>query len=95
MTTKYHALQQPSLEDPPGVCALLPLFYEKAATPSMVKHGMEVQRQATDYLNPAPVTTFDQPLFAIAKYVHWKWPAIHGEHVHVIMLGDLHTEMAL
>ena len=37
----YHALQQqPSLEDPLGVCALLPLFYEKAATPSMVKHGV-------------------------------------------------------
>ena len=94
----YHALQQqPSLEDPLGVCALLPLFYEKAATPSMVKHGMEVQRQATDYLNPGqiPVTAFDQPLFAIAKYVQWKWPATHGEHVHVIMLGGLHTEMAL
>ena len=66
----YHALQQqPSLEDPLGVCALLPLFYKKAATPSMVKHGMEVQRQATDYLNPGqiPVTAFDQSLFAIAK----------------------------
>ena len=34
--TTYHALQQPLLEDPPSMCALLPLFYEKAATPSMV-----------------------------------------------------------
>ena len=93
----YHALHQLPVEDPPGVCALLPLFYEKAATPSMIKHGMDVQRQAIAYLNPnqIPVTTFDQLLFAIAKHVQWKWPTTHGKHVHVVMLGGLHTEMAL
>ena len=63
----------------------------------MVKHGMGVQRQVIDYLNlgQIPVTTFDQPLFALAKLVQWKWPATHGESVHVIMLGGLHIEMAL
>ena len=93
----YHALHQLSLDDLPSVCALLPLFYEKAATPSMIKHGMDVQRQAIAYLNPGqiPVTAFDQPIFAIAKYVQWKWPSTHGEHMHVVMLGGLHTEMAL
>ena len=92
----YHALQQAPSEDPPALCALLPLFYEKAATPGMVKHGMDVQRQAIEYLNPGqiPVTTFDQPLFALAKYVQWKWPETYGESVHVVMLGGLHTEMA-
>lgn len=76
---------------------LCPLFYEKAATPALVKHGMNVQKLATDFLNPGqiPVTTFDQPLFAIAKYVQWNWPHTHGEKVHVVMLGGLHTEMAL
>ena len=93
----YHALQQPPMEDPPAMCALLPLFYEKAATPAMIKRGMDVQKQAVEYLNPGqiPVTTFDQPLFALAKYVQWKWPATHGGAVHVVMLGGLHTEMAL
>ena len=93
----YHALQQPPMEDSPSICALLPLFYEKAATPAMIKHGMDVQKQAIKYLNPGqiPVTTFDQPLFALAKYVQWKWPATHGEAVHVVMLGELHTKMAL
>ena len=93
----YHASQQPPSEDPPALCALLPLFYEKAATPAMVKHGMDVQRQAIQYLNPGqiPVTTFDQPLFALAKLVQWKWPVTHGESVHVVMLGGLHVEMAL
>ncbi len=85
------------MEDPPAVCALLPLFYEKAASPAMIKHGMDVQKQAIEYLNPGQiaVTTFDQPLFALAKYVQWKWPATHGEALYVVMLGGLHTEMAL
>ena len=50
-----------------------------------------------EYLNTGQilVTTFDQPLFALAKYVQWKGPAIHGEAVHAVMLGGLHTEMAL
>ena len=93
----YHALQQTPAEDPPALCALMPLFYEKAATPAMVRHGMNVQRQAIEYLNPGqiPVTVFDQPLFALAKYVQWKWPDTHGESVYVVMLGGLHTEMAL
>ena len=57
-------------EDPPAQCTLLPLFYEKAATPAMIKHGMDVLRQVTEYLNPGqiPVTTFDQ-LFALSKFV--------------------------
>ena len=93
----YHASMQPPVEDPPAICALLPLFYEKSTTPAMIKHGMDVQRQAVEYLNPGqiPVTTFDQPLFALAKYVQWKWPDTYGERVHVVMLGGLHTEMAL
>ena len=93
----YHASLQPLVEDPPAKCALLPLFYEKSATPAMVKHGMNVLRQAIEFLNPGqiPVTTFDQPLFALAKLVQWKWPDTHCERVHVVMLGGLHTEMAL
>lgn len=93
----YHASMQPSVEDPPAKCALLPLFYEKSATPALIKHGMNVLKQAIEFLNPGqiPVTTFDQPLFALAKLVQWKWPDTHGERVHVVMLGGLHTEMAL
>ena len=93
----YHASAQPIVNDPPALCALCPLFYEKAATPAMSKHGMNVQKLAIDFLNPdqIPVTTFDQPLFAPAKYVQWNWPYTHGEKVHVVVLRGLHTEMAL
>ena len=81
----------------PAVSGLLPLFHEKAATTPMVKHGMDVLRQVTDYVNPGqlPVIILDQPLYTIAKYVQWKWPATHGEKVYVVMLGGLHIEMAL
>ena len=63
----------------------------------MIKHGMDIQHKATHFLNPGqiPVTTFDQPLFALAKCVQWTWPNTHGESMHVVMLGGLHTEMAL
>ena len=93
----FHALQQPTIEDPPALCALLPLFYEKSATPAMIKHGLDIQRRAIEWINPGqiPVTTFDQPLFALAKLVQWKWPDVYGESVHVVMMGDLHLEMAL
>ncbi len=33
----HHASHQPPMVDPPAICALLPLFYEKSATPAMVK----------------------------------------------------------
>lgn len=40
-------------------------------------------RQAVEFLNPGqiPVVTADQPLFALAKFVQWKWPNIHGEQI--------------
>ena len=69
----------------------MPLFYEKAASVVMVKHGMSVQREAVYYLNPGqiPVTAFDAPLFALAKFVQWKWPNTHGEGKLVVMMGGL------
>ncbi|KAG1656278.1 LMBR1 domain-containing protein 2 [Nymphon striatum] len=48
----FHASKQPQPIDPAALTSLLPLFYEKAATLAMVKHGMDIQRQITTYLNP-------------------------------------------
>ena len=36
----------------------------------------------------------DQPLFAIAKNIQWKWPSVYGESKFVIMFGRLHIELA-
>ena len=35
----------------------------------------------------------DQPLFAIAKNIQWKWPSVYGESKCVIMFGGLHIEL--
>ena len=59
----------------------------KAATLSMVKHGMDVVQLITTYLTPGqiPVMAFDQPLFALAKFVQWSWPETYGEKNYVVM----------
>ena len=77
--------------------ALLPLFYEKAATMSMIKHGMHVIKSVVNFLNPGqiPMMTCDQPLFAIAKKVQWKFPEMFGEDNFVVWPGGLHIEMAI
>ena len=90
----YHA----SLDsNPPAVISLLPLFYEKAAALSMVKHGMDVLQSITTHLNTGqiPVMAFDQPLFTLAKFVQWCWPETHGESHFIVLFGGLHIEMAL
>ncbi|KAG0710801.1 hypothetical protein GWK47_022049 [Chionoecetes opilio] len=63
----------------------------------MVKHGMNVLREAIQFLNPGqlPVIALDAPLYALAKFVQWHWPHTHGEDQYVVMFGGLHVEMAV
>lgn len=93
----YHSNNLPQENVHPAICTLLPLFYEKADTPAMIKHGMDVISQVTTFLNPGqvPVITVDQPLFALAKFIQWKWPAVYGEEKFVVMFGGLHLEMGM
>ncbi|KAL9954616.1 hypothetical protein ACROYT_G042180 [Oculina patagonica] len=93
----YHSRNQQQTNDLPAITALLPLFYKKADTPAMIKHGMDVIREATSFLNPGqlPVITLDQPLFALAKSIQWQWPVEYGEDRFVVMFGGLHLEMAM
>ena len=93
----YHSSHQQQTNNLPATTALLPLFYEKADTPPMVKHGMDILGEATSFLNlgQVPVIIVDQPLFALAKAIQWKWPAEYGEHKFIVMFGGLHMEMAM
>lgn len=93
----YHASNQPEPTDPVVINVLLPLFYEKAARLAKIKHGMDTQKQITSFLNPGqiPVMAFDQPLFALAKFVQWHFHETLGEEHFVVMFGGLHIEMAL
>ena len=95
----YHANQQSSLisEEAVAITSLLPLFYDQAKSLAMIKHSMDVVKQAVDILNPGqvPVITMDQPLYALAKQIQWNWPVTHGEDHFVVMFGGLHIEMAV
>lgn len=93
----YHASQQSDIIEPPAIISMLPLFTEKADTPAMVKHGMDILNSLTDHLNPGqvPVLACDCPIFAVSKYLQWKYPDLYGEERFVIMFGGLHLEKGL
>ena len=48
----FHASLELNSSNPPAIIALPPLFYEKAATLCMVKHGMDVVQSITSHLSP-------------------------------------------
>ena len=88
--TAYHASCQTGIVCQAAITQLLPLFYEKAASVSMIKHTMDVVLQATQFLNAGqiPVIACDNPLYAIAKSIQWAWPASHGMDKFVVMQGS-------
>ena len=42
------------------------------------------------YVNPGQiqVLTTDQPLYVIAKKIHWAWPDEYGDRRYVILMGQ-------
>ena len=47
----YHASLQPPVEYIPFIIPVLPLFFGKADSPAMVKHGLDNLRNLTKFLN--------------------------------------------
>lgn len=62
----------------------------------MIRHCMDVVKQAVEILNPGqvPIITVDQPLHTVTKQIQWSSPATHGEGHFIVMFGGLHIEMA-
>ena len=87
--------RQPQLARTISPTALLPLFLDSAHTVAMIRHSVDVVKNAVEHVNPGqtPVITLDQPLFALAKQIQWKWPEKYGEDKMVVMCGGLHIEM--
>ena len=79
-----------------ALTSLLPLFQDEAKSVAMIRHSMDIVKTAVHILNPGqvPVLTCDQPLYTIAKQIHWSWPDIYGEDQFVVMFGGLHIEIA-
>ena len=80
----------------PGISSILPLFHEKAASPAMVKHAMDMFIAITDFLNHGqiPVCSTDLPIYVLGKQYQWAHPEKYGENKFVWLLGGLHSEMA-
>ena len=91
----YHARHQDPKQPVITPTSLLPLFQESAHTAAMIRHSIDVVRNAVQHLNPGqtPVLSCDQPLFTLAKQIQWKWPDTYGEDKLVVMFGGLHIEM--
>lgn len=87
-------LMGPDSLKPRAVLAVFPLFPDKAASPSMIKHAMQLTMQGTEFLNPGQtgVLGADQPIYAIAKQLQWTFPDTLGEDKLVLMMGALHIE---
>lgn len=79
-----------------AICPLLPLFKDDSKSLPMIRHSMQVIKDAVNFINPGqvPVITCDQPLFAVTKLIQWNFPAHYGEDKFVLLFGGLHVEMA-
>ena len=79
---------------PPAVISVYPLFPDKAASASSMKHAMELTMQGTEFLNPGQTSVLgaDQPLYAIIKLIQWQFPDALGEDNLVVIMGALHIE---
>ena len=62
-----------------------------------IKPRIEVNQQAIQFLNPGQVSVMamDASLYAIAKYIHLKWPQNYKEDKCVIIFEVCHNEMAV
>ena len=89
----YHGSQHIQ-EKYADLSVLLPLFREDSKSAAMIKHGMDVVKQAVSHLNSQQtwVRAFEQPLFAIAKQVQRNWKELYEQDFAVVM-GALHIEM--
>ena len=77
-------------------CSWFGLFHEKATTPEMIRHGMELIKKRKVDLNPTqiPVMTVSASLRS-GKEDQWTFPEFLEENRFVVLLGGLHIEMAL
>ena len=91
MWSAYHASQSDAVGSiEKFIKAMLPLFRDKAATPKMIRHEMNLIKKITEVLNlqQIPIMVVDQPLFDIAKKMQWTFPEHLGEDKFLVMLGD-------
>ena len=72
-------------------------FSDAANSVAKIHHSMTVVIKIVQYFNPGQthVLIFYQALFVLAKQIQWSCPNNFGEDKMVLVLGGLHTEMAV
>ena len=92
----FHAKKIDTPVDPVET-AVLHIWPNKADTPAMQKHCMEVAIAVTNKMNPGqtPVLTNDNPLYAICKQLQLQHKETLGEDKLFLKIGDLHVEMLI
>ncbi len=81
----------------PCINSILPLLFESINSKAAVAHLLKVITRTLQFINPeqTPVITADQPVYANAKQIQWQDPKSFGEEKMIILMGDLHIEMAV
>lgn len=79
----YHSLAQQISVDSTSIIAMLPLFFEKADFPAMVRHSMNLLNKISEFLN------LDCPIFAFSDECK------DFMKITPFILGGLHTEKTL
>eukprot|EP00794_Sanderia_malayensis_P004062 gene4062-4614_t len=92
----YYSGEQDSPPHPPCKNTMLPLLKDSINSKAVVCHLMKIIAKTLTTVNPeqSPTITADQPVYALAKQIQWQFPSRLGEDKMVVMMGDLHTEMA-
>jgi hypothetical protein len=93
----YHASIQTRSSTHKTRQAMTPLFDQKADTPAMIRHGLDILMATTRFLNPGQVAVMvaDCPLYAQGKRIQWAFPEKYGEDKLAMMMGGLHIEKEL
>ena len=83
-------------EHQPAVTSL-PLFPDDSKSVAMIRHSMDVIKDAVSQVNRGqiPVFTVDQSLYTLSKLIQWPWSRTHGEDHFVVIFGGLHIEMTV
>ena len=76
----------------PHTIALLPLSVKNAHSVAILKHSMNVVKEADQHLSPGQVSVIaiDQQLFAITKTIQLDFPYTYGEEQFVVIVCGLH-----
>ena len=95
--SSFHSTTTSSIDQTPGINALMPLINKKVSTLEAQYHIMSMVKKIVQYVNhnQVPIDVSDQPVFALSKELQLRLPQMFGYDKYICMLGDLHIEQSL